>query len=79
MSHLVVPKGFKQDISQLVQGFPELQRVDQGLAVDISPVVPVQVFPLEHEACDLPTAEPDICQIPAHAHEERTPEDIRGF
>jgi len=44
---------FKQDVPQVVQRFPELDRVHQGMTVDVGFVMPVQIVPAEVEHGDL--------------------------
>jgi hypothetical protein len=72
---------FKKDISQMVQGFPELHRIDQGMTVEIGFVMFMQIVACKHKACYLASAlpEPDILKITAHAHEECSSEDVCGF
>ena len=65
----------------MVQGFPELDRINQSMAFDIGFVMFMQVVADKHEGRDLFTvvSEPDVRQIAAHAHKECTSKNIRGL
>jgi len=65
----------------MVQGFPELHRIDQGLAGPIFPVQLVQVLAGDQERGDpfSVVAYADLCQITAACQQKRTSEDVRGF
>ncbi|MCP3942609.1 MAG: hypothetical protein GY710_14130 [Desulfobacteraceae bacterium] len=63
----------------MIQDFPELQRINKGLAVDIGFVMLMQVTAGKHKTCDLPIAEADVCKVAAHADKKRTPEDVCGL
>ncbi len=65
----------------MVQCFSELQRIHQGMAVDVFFVMPIKVIAGKHEACDLFAVlpEPDVLKIATHTHEESTPEDVCGL
>jgi hypothetical protein len=61
-SPLVFADFLKKDVSQMVQRFPELQRIDLGFARTVSLVQLVQVFASDQE-CGDPCAivsEPDF-------------------
>jgi len=65
----------------MVQGFPELHRIDQGLAGPIFPVQLVQVLAGDQERGDpfSVVAYADLCQITAACQQKSTPEDVRNF
>ena len=65
----------------MVQRFPELQRVNHGLAVTILFVKFVQTMAPDKESC-YPFAvilDTDPAEIPALTQEKCTPEDVRGL
>ncbi len=48
----------------MVQGFPELQRVHQGIAVDVIPILFCQVFSFKCKGCNLFSPEVYALKIP---------------
>ncbi len=71
----------EQNVSQVIQRFSELDRVHQGVAADIGPIVPVQVLAAKKESDDLfaAVAEPDARKVAAHAQIKCASEDVRGL
>ncbi len=65
----------------MVKRFPELKRIDQGLAGSVFLVKPVQAFALDQESGNLfaVPVHPDPAQVPAIAQEECTTENVRDF
>ena len=65
----------------MVQGFPVLQRVHEGLAVPVILVVLVEIGAGEHERGCLAAVrfEADMVKVAAHAQEKCPPEDIGRF
>ena len=63
----------------MVQGFPELQGIDQGLAASIVPVQPDQAFTPDQKCGHLIAIDSDPGQVPAVAQEKRPTEDIRDL
>ncbi|MDY7036204.1 MAG: hypothetical protein SV375_08605, partial [Thermodesulfobacteriota bacterium] len=57
----------------MIQRFPELQRINQGLAAPIFPVQPDQ------KRGDSVTVDLDPGQVPALTQEKRPTEDIRNL
>jgi len=65
----------------MVQGFPELHRINHSMAAYVLPVMFVKVISGKHKACYLLAVlpEPDIRQITAHAYEKCASKNIRGL
>jgi len=69
----------------MVQGLPELQRVHQGVAVPVGPVVLGQVRAGKYEGRYPPVTlrviavKPDILQVSAAAQIKGPAEDVGGF
>jgi hypothetical protein len=69
----------KQDIFQVIERFPKLQGIDQGLAVSVVDIQPVQVFAFNQKA-DNPAViliKPHLYQTPATAQIKGSTEQIR--
>jgi hypothetical protein len=81
VSPFVFSQFVEQDVPQMVQRFPELDRVHQSMAVDIGPVMPVQFPPFKTKRGHRPAVclEPDKDQVTAHAQVKGSPEDVRGL
>lgn len=65
----------------MVQGFPELHRINHSVAAYVLPVMFVKVLAGKHKACYLFAVlpEPDVSQITAHAYEKCPSEYVRGL
>ncbi len=63
----------------MVQGFPELQGIHQGLAASIFPVQPDQAFAPDQKRGDSVAIDPDPGKIPTVAQEKRPTEDVRDL
>ncbi len=65
----------------MIQRFPELKRIDQGLAGSVFLVKPIQSLTLDQKSGNLfaVPVHPDPAQIPAIAQEECPTEDVRDF
>ena len=65
----------------MIQGFPELQGINQGLAAPVFPVQPVKVFAPDHKGCNLLSVilDSDPAEISAHTKEKCSPEDVCGL
>jgi len=65
----------------MVQRFPKLQRIDQGLAVSILFVQPVQAFTGNQKRSDSLAISPeaDPAQLTTPAQKECPSKNIRGF
>jgi hypothetical protein len=78
-SPLLGSQFFKKDVSQMVQRFPELQRIDQGLTRPVIPIQLVQILAGDQKRGNPSAivADPHITQITAVAQKERSSEDVR--
>jgi len=65
----------------MVQRFPELDRIYQGMAVNVRLVMGMQILAAEMEHGNLSAVCPDsdTLKVTAHAQEKRTPEYVCGF
>jgi hypothetical protein len=65
----------------VVQRFPELHRINKRMAVDVGPVMFMQIMTGEHEGRYLLPVlpEPDVREITAHADKECPSKDVRGL
>ena len=65
----------------MVQGFPELHRINHSVAAYVLPVMYVKVIAGKHKACYLldVLTEPDVSQVIAHAYEKCASEYVRCF
>ena len=65
----------------MVQRFPQLQGVDQCLAVSVFLIKPAQAFTSDQESGNplAVTFHPDPGQVPAIAQEKRPTEDVRDL
>ena len=65
----------------MIQGFSELDRIDQSMAVPVGPVMLDQVRTGEHERRDLfaVAVKPDVFQPSAHAQVKRPAKDVGCF
>jgi len=80
-SPLLGSQFFKKDISQMVQRFPKLQRIDQGLARPVIPVQLVQILAGDQKRSNpsAVVADPHIAQITAVAQKERSSKNVGGL
>jgi hypothetical protein len=81
-SHIRFSQSRKNNVSQLVQGFPEQQRVDRCPAPAVIQVQPVDLLALDQKGHNRPAfrgIDPDAGQPGAVAQEKSAPEDVRGL
>jgi hypothetical protein len=78
---LILSQFGEQNVPQVVQRFPELDRVHLGMTVDVSLVVPVKIGSSEVEHGNLSAVcfKPDCGKVAAHAQVKRPSEDVRGL
>ena len=65
----------------MVQGFPELHRINHSVAAYVLLVMFVKVLAGKHETCYLLAVlpEPDVSQVTAHAYEKCASEYVCCF
>jgi hypothetical protein len=78
-SPVVLSDFFEKDIPQVIQGFPQLQGIHQGLAAPILAVQPDQAFTPDQKRGHTFVIDPDPGQVPAIAQEKRPTEDVRDL
>jgi hypothetical protein len=68
-------------VSQVIQGFSQLYRIDQGTAGPVIAVQPVQIRTGNQECGDPPAVlpNPDFIQSAAHTQQKRALKQIRHF
>jgi hypothetical protein len=79
--HIIFSQSRKNDVSQLVQGLTQKQRVDHCLALAVVQIQAVYAFALDQKGHDpaLVLFDSDTGQLGAVAQEKSAPEDIRSL
>jgi hypothetical protein len=80
-SPLLVAQFVEHHVAQMIQGFSQLNRIDQGPAGPVVAVQPVQVLSRDQKRGDRPAvvSDPHPVQPAAHAQQKRALEQIGDF